>query len=1114
MYKFKERSPAHRYLVALVTPALVAGVVQITWPFFERSPLALFFLAVMFSAWYGGIGPGLLSLVFSLLLGDFFFISPFHTLSPKPERLARLVTFTLVSAAICVMCGLMRWGQRRLQLALDASRASEERYRKLAENFPNGAVITYDRDLRVTFIAGMDLAQNNSSAESYLGRLFEEIAPPDVVALVKPHFAAAFAGHTEIYECPFPDGRVYLAAVAPLLDMNGLANEILVICQNLTEHKLAEEKLKQSESLLAEAQHQARLGSWTHNLATHEVSRSDELFRLYGIQPQQAGTTYEAFLDRVHPDDRARVEALAHQAIISQQSCDFEYRIVRPDGSVRTFYERIFVTPNEDGKTVRLFGTTQDITERKQANEALREAESKYRNIFENAVEGIFQTSPDGRFVVANPALAKMFGFDSPEELIEERSDISKQHYVDPKRRDEFKRLLEKAGVVHNFEYEGYRKDGRKIWISDNVRAVRDQDGQVVCYEGTATDITERKRTEEALRASEERYRELFESARDAIYVHDLNGRYVSVNRAAEKLSGYPRAEIIGKHFSDFVAPEQVDDVRQKLMRKLITQQGLRYTVQIISRDGRRVPVEVNNNLIYENGVPVGVQGMARDITQRRRAEQALREAERKYREIFENAKEGMFQATPSGLFITANPALARMFGFDSPAELLEARTSVVHYNDVDPQRRKEFLRELECWGAVNGFEYKASRRDGSKFWISENVRAVVDENCKLTYFEGTAVDVTERKSIERALRDSEQRFRAMFEQSAVSMARTDAQGRFLQVNAALCDFLGYSEAELLNLTVIDVAHPKDRVATQRRLAEARTDLRGPGDHEKRYVHKDGTVLWGHTKVVWLLGTDSLPTYSIAVIQDITKQKLAHDALQNFSRRLIEAQEMERQNIARELHDQVGQLLTAIRINLQNLREAATLDTSKPLIDEGMDLLDLAVEEVRDLSFELRPSLLDDLGLVAAMRWYTDRFAKRTAIPTTIVTSIPEGVRLKREIETACFRIIQEALTNVARHSRAKSVSINLKTLGSETVLLVKDDGIGFDPYSVNPQPFPIGLGLRGMEERALALGGRLEVKTQLHQGTELRACFPQNGRTREWAHEISHKEGSALAEG
>jgi signal transduction histidine kinase len=186
------------------------------------------------------------------------------------------------------------------------------------------------------------------------------------------------------------------------------------------------------------------------------------------------------------------------------------------------------------------------------------------------------------------------------------------------------------------------------------------------------------------------------------------------------------------------------------------------------------------------------------------------------------------------------------------------------------------------------------------------------------------------------------------------------------------------------------------------------------------------------------------------------------------------------------------------------------------LIDEGMDLLDLAVEEVRDLSFELRPSLLDDLGLVAALRWYTDRFAKRTAIPTTIVTSIPEGVRLKREIETACFRIIQEALTNVARHSRAKSVSINLKTLGSETVLLVRDDGIGFDPYSVNPQPFPIGLGLRGMEERALALGGRLEVKTQPHKGTELRACFPQNGRKRdEWAHEsLGHKEGPALAEG
>ena len=159
-------------------------------------------------------------------------------------------------------------------------------------------------------------------------------------------------------------------------------------------------------------------------------------------------------------------------------------------------------------------------------------------------------------------------------------------------------------------------------------------------------------------------------------------------------------------------------------------------------------------------------------------------------------------------------------------------------------------------------------------------------------------------------------------------------------------------------------------------------------------------------------------------------------------------------------------------------------------------MVDQALERVRDLSFELRPSLLDDLGLIAALRWYADRYAQRTGIRTTTVTNLPAGgSRLRQELETACFRILQEALTNVARHSQAKNVHIDLGTSNNGISLSIKDDGIGFDRYSWNASSSTHLLGLRGMQERALALGGKLKITSASKRGTEIRAHFPNGSK-------------------
>ena len=400
----------------------------------------------------------------------------------------------------------------------------------------------------------------------------------------------------------------------------------------------------------------------------------------------------------------------------------------------------------------------------------LQKAEENYRSIFENAVEGIFQSTPDGRFVTVNPAMARILGYDSPQDLVENVTDIANQIYVNPEDRLESARLESEHGFLQGFEFEAYRKDGEKIWLSLNRKSVHDKkgvelyregsveditehkraeeerarlhaeieshqqrldnivgsvpgvvweawgepdaatqridfvsdyvetmlgysvdewlstpnfwlqivypddkertakavasafarcasnttmefrwlakDGHAVWVEsnsavikdegghpvgvrGVIVDITERKRAEEALRESEERYRDLVENAHDIIYSHDLKGNYTSVNKAGEHITGYSREEALHLNFADTVTPECLDRAREMLVRKLAGERVTAYELELRAKDGRHITVETNTKLVYENGVPVGVQGIARDITERKQLEDQLRQSQK-----------------------------------------------------------------------------------------------------------------------------------------------------------------------------------------------------------------------------------------------------------------------------------------------------------------------------------------------------------------------------------------------------------------------------------------------------------------------------------------------------
>jgi PAS domain S-box-containing protein len=488
--------------------------------------------------------------------------------------------------------------------------------------------------------------------------------------------------------------------------------------------------------------------------------------------------------------------------------------------------------------------------------------------------------------------------------------------------------------------------------------------------------------------------------------------------------------------------------------------------------------------LIYQNGVGVGVQGTARDITERKRAEELLRIKEQRFRSLIENSSDAIALFSADGAILYASPSTPAVIGF-APEELL--RFTLLEL--VHPEDRRAFAARfatlLENPRMRMNLQARVRHKDGSWRWLEgtfTNLLAEPDIGAIVNNYR----DITERRRAEDDLRQQKEMLQKIFDHIPVMIRLAGPEGKVQLVNREYERTTGWTLKEIQNknLDVFAELYPDqhqrqvilDRIATPKgEWADLKTRVR------------DGRVIDTSWTNIYLSAGVTL-----GIGQDISDRKRAEETLRSYSRQLIEAQEAERQHIARELHDQIGQVLTAVRINLQTIGNSCETEESRSLIAQGMGIIDAALEQVRNLSFELRPSLLDDLGLVAALRWYSDQYTQRTGIRTRSVSTLPGGqTRLRKELETACFRIVQEALTNVVRHANAKNVVINLRKLDHKIVLSIKDDGVGFKERAPNGDASAIRLGLRGMRERALAVGGTLEIESAPARGTEIRAYLP-----------------------
>src|SRR5208337_3046890 len=425
----------------------------------------------------------------------------------------------------------------------------------------------------------------------------------------------------------------------------------------------------------------------------------------------------------------------------------YEFRFIDRYGEIRNIFLNIDIISDTKQRIASLL----DITENKRAEEALRLHEEKYRTILEEMQEGYFEVDFAGNFTFFNDSLWRYFGY-SKEELM----GMNYRQYTEKEHSKElfqtFNKVYSTGEPTEGFDWQIIKKDGTKRYVEASVSLRKDSLGKPIGFRGIARDVTERKKAEEELKKTQLFNTAILDSIPGILYLYDDTGHLVQWNKQNEEVTGYSSEELKGMYVLDWFGSVEPDTSNIINSVASVMKNGYAMTeARIITKSGQAIPMILTGVKLAIAGKDY-LLGTGIDITKRKKAEEALKNSELKYRNIFENAIEGIYQSTIEGRFITANAALARMAGYDSPEELIESIKDMETQLYVHPDDRKRFMEIVEAKGFVEDFEVEFYKKDGSKFWVVINARTVKDEQGKIIYTEGLIEDITIRKNAEEQL--------------------------------------------------------------------------------------------------------------------------------------------------------------------------------------------------------------------------------------------------------------------------------------------------------------------------------------------------------------------------
>ena len=586
------------------------------------------------------------------------------------------------------------------------------------------------------------------------------------------------------------------------------------------------------------------------------------------------------------------------------------------------------------------------------------------------------------------------------------------------------------------------------------------------------------RRSDAQLQESQQRYMDLVEQSISGFVVRRPDGRLILVNEAYRRMTGYSREELLQLSARDLV----VDQGVLERVRRLEPGESAHIETFLKRKDGSLLEVEYVTQRMRDGNL----QSVLLDISHRKQLQKQRDDSERRYAELVDQAQEGISVRRPAGGFLFVNDTFCGMLGYTRD-ELLELSIQdIVHPDDAETV---EQVQQLGHSGHVL-LKKRMLRKDGTVIHVDVSAKRLRNGD-----IQSTVQDVTERRA-------AEHRYETAVNALAEGVAVLDREGRVIAFNKSATRILAMTRDQFTGRMVQDPDWQLQRedgtpfpmeehpVVVTLATGEDRDDV------VLVAALPDGTR---RTLTVSSRGLepdkDGKPTSVLASFRDITPQRQHEKKLRDMSRRLGEAQETERRAIARELHDEVGQSLTATRLNLRDLSQQATDLQLQKRLAETEELIAELLGKVRQMSLDLHPSVLDDLGLVPALRWCVRTRAGGS--PMQVVMQLPESLpRFSDMTEITLFRVFQEALSNALKHAGAAHMHVVLEHQDGRLQLSVRDDGKGFDAAAARREALSgKSLGLLGMQERVRLAGGKIVMESAPGKGAEVRVTLPGEER-------------------
>lgn len=812
------------------------------------------------------------------------------------------------------------------------------------------------------------------------------------------------------------------------------------------------------------------------------------------------------WVDAIHPDDRDYVKQSFKIINIKREPFRLEYRLRRKDGEYRWAIDSGKPRWGSNGEFLGFIGSVIDITEQRSAENSFAHQNELMQKIFDKIPVLIIMRDPQLQHFTLNHHAESVLGWNAADA---NGFDFMCKMFPDAIYRADAIAYM-RSQIPGWKEFRCTTKNGQSVPIEwANVQL---SDDTMV---GIGIDLRERRKAQEVLKESERKFRKMIEALPVAVYTTDAEGRITHYNPAAVELAGrvpepgtsywcvtwklfYPD----GRPMPHDTCPMAVAIKKRRMIRNV---EGIAERPDGSRRWFQPYPTP----LFDDKGQLVGGINVLVDITERKLAEEALRESEYRFRALFDNSNDAFLLTRPDGTIESANPAACAMWGLSEQEFCHLGRSGILDAND---QRFVNALDVRQNKGRVQAAELTAIHKSGKRFPV-ELDSTILPGNPEQSFV--ILRDISERKRANEILRQSMKKYRALFEQSADGIYLHDLDGSILDANRAAVNQSGYAKYELLRLTVFDfltIDYDRQRVLERWRQWKPEQPITVEVAHRR----KDGTIYAAEVNTAKVqFGKEEL---ILAIVRDITERKQTKETLlkmnENLERQVAErtaelerrnreirelahktiaAMENDRKALSKELHDSVGGTLAAIKYQLESRVEdfGSPPHWIKLPLEKIITYLSDAITESRRITKQLRPSVLDDFGLSAAINEHIADFQDFHP-KIKVKKRIRILDELSDDLKTILYRVLQEALNNVGKHSKANQVDIRCFRYRGWVKLIIKDNGVGFNSDEIIQHSNVLeGYGIHSMKERVEICKGRFHIESMPGKGTIIFATVP-----------------------